>query len=387
MARDPGASLRRWTWAFALLSLWAFVFFVLSLWRDYAREWKGYQKTFLQMELSQAKEERERQIVRARDYELNQIIVAGGRRMDRCTTCHLGIEDPRFNNAPQPFRTHPAIAKHPFDKFGCTVCHQGQDMATTVKAAHGEVGFWEEPMLRGPYLQATCGGCHTGAELKEAPLLARGKQLYQEKGCVACHKVRGAGGSLGPDLSLVGTRRKDPAWHLKHFRDPQAISPGSTMPPFAALPEQDLQALTVFMLSLREAPSALAASTPLVASTTGGATHMSRTAPAPPAATGRATSTAGAPPPPGPGALARLSRAKVLYAEKSCVACHAIGGVGGKVGPDLTAEGGTPGRDLEWHVRHFRNPAAVVPGSIMPPLADLSEDDIKALAAYMLSLK
>ena len=53
----------------------------------------------------------------------------------------------------------------------------------------------------------------------------------------------------------------------------------------------------------------------------------------------------------------------------------------------LTAEGGKPGRDLEWHVRHFRNPAAVVPGSIMPPLADLSEDDVKALAAYMLSLK
>jgi len=63
------------------------------------------------------------------------------------------------------------------------------------------------------------------------------------------------------------------------------------------------------------------------------------------------------------------------------------GGVGGKVGPDLTAEGGKPGRDLKWHIKHFRNPAAVVPGSIMPPLADLSEDDLTALAAYMLSLK
>ena len=114
---------------------------------------------------------------------------------------------------------------------------------------------------------------------------------------------------------------------------------------------------------------------------------MSRTAPAPPAATERATSTTRSPSSPGPASLARLSRAKALYAEKSCVACHAIGGVGGTVGPDLTAEGGKPGRDLEWHVRHFRNPAAVVPGSIMPPLADLSEDDIQALAAYMLSLK
>ncbi len=378
---------RRWLWTFTLLGVLNGILFLVALWRDYDREWKRYQTAFFALEGRKARTAREEEAVKARRHEFIQVAVAGSTRMDRCMMCHLGVEDPRFADAPQPFRTHPAIPGHPFERFGCTVCHQGQDMATTVKAAHGEVRFWEEPMLRGPYLQATCGGCHTGAELKEAPLLARGKQLYQEKGCVACHKVRGAGGSLGPDLSLVGTRRKDPAWHLKHFRDPQAISLGSTMPPFAALPEQDLQALTVFMLSLREAPSALVASTPLVASTTGGATHMSRTAPAPPAATGRATSTTRSSSSPEPASLARLSRAKALYAEKSCVACHAIGGVGGKVGPDLTAVGGTPGRDIEWHVKHFRNPAAVVPGSIMPPLADLTEDDLKALAEYMLSLK
>ncbi len=99
------------------------------------------------------------------------------------------------------------------------------------------------------------------------------------------------------------------------------------------------------------------------------------------------TPTASVPSFAGPASTSDLSRARTLYAEKGCGACHAIGGVGGKVGPDLTAEGAKPDRDLDWHVKHFRNPATVVPGSFMPPLAGLTEDDLKALAAYMLSLK
>lgn len=57
------------------------------------------------------------------------------------------------------------------------------------------------------------------------------------------------------------------------------------------------------------------------------------------------------------------------------------------MGSDLTAEGTKPGRDLEWHATHFRNPSGVVPGSTVPPLADLPDDDVKALAEYMLRLK
>ena len=67
---------------------------------------------------------------------------------------------------------------------------------------------------------------------------------------------------MGPDLTFVGGRRHDPEWHLRHFRDPQATSPGSVMPPFKQLPEAELKALTVYMLSLREMPSALLAGPP-----------------------------------------------------------------------------------------------------------------------------
>ena len=370
---------RRWLWAFTLLGVFNALLFLVALWRDYDREWKRYQTAFFALEGRKARTAREEEAVKGRRHEFIQIPVAGSPRMDRCTMCHLGVEDPRFADAPQPFRTHPDIPKHPFERFGCTLCHGGQDMATTTQEAHGRVPFWEEPLLSAEYRQATCGGCHLGADLPGAPLLSRGRQLYAQRGCVACHRIRGVGGALGPDLTFVGSRKRDPAWHLRHLRKPQATSPGSTMPPFTHLPEEELKALTVYMLSLREMPSALMASAPMPSSpaATGGAKPTSRTA----------SSLGPGQPVVAVGAAPGLSRGKTLYAEKGCGACHTIGGVGGKVGPDLTAQGTKPGRDLVWHVNHFRNPPAVVPGSIMPPLTDLAEDDLKALAEYMLSLR
>lgn len=308
--------------------------------------------------------------------------------MDRCTTCHMGVEDPRFGDAPQPFRTHPAIPKHPFEKIGCSACHGGQPLATTTRDAHGRVPFWEEPLLEQPYREAPCGACHLGADLPGAPILAQGRQLYLQSGRIACHRIRGVGGIVGPDLTFVGGRRHDPEWHLRHLREPQAVSPGSAMPPLTHLPESEIKALTVYLLSLREMPSALlAAPIPAVAAPT------SRGAAAPPAATDRPTGTTRASasragnPALTPDAPARLDRAKALYGRKSCAACHTIGGVGGQVGPDLTAEGTKPDHDVAWHLKHFRNPPAVIPGSIMPPLDDMTEDDLKVLAEYMLSLR
>ncbi len=248
---------RRWLWAFAILGLMNGVLFLTAMWRDYDREWKRYQKGFFALEGRKARTAREEAAVKGRRYELAQIPVAGTNRMDRCITCHMGMEDPRFADAPQPFQTHPEIPRHPFEKFGCTACHGGQPLATTTRAAHGRVAFWEDPLLEREYRQSACGGCHLGADVPGAPALAQGRQLYAQRACPACHRIRGVGGVVGPDLTFVGSRRRDPEWHLRHFRDPQIVSPGSVMPPFKHLPEAELKALTVYMLSLREMPSAL----------------------------------------------------------------------------------------------------------------------------------
>lgn len=83
-----------------------------------------------------------------------------------------------------------------------------------------------------------------------APAVARGRQLFAHYGCATCHRVHGEGGAIGPDLSYVGDRRPDPAWHYRHFRDPQSVAPGSIMPKFP-LTDREIKDLTSYMLSLR----------------------------------------------------------------------------------------------------------------------------------------
>ncbi len=59
---------------------------------------------------------------------------------------------------------------------------------------------------------------------------------------------------MAPELSTVWDTRPDRAWHLKHFRDPQSVAPGSFMPKFP-LTDAQLNDLTSYMLSLTRATS------------------------------------------------------------------------------------------------------------------------------------
>ena len=79
--------------------------------------------------------------------EIHQVLLPGLQRVDRCTTCHLGVEDPTMKNAPEPFRYHAGLGPHIPSKFGCTICHGGQGLATDKENAHGKVAFWQNPLL------------------------------------------------------------------------------------------------------------------------------------------------------------------------------------------------------------------------------------------------
>jgi len=82
------------------------------------------------------------------------------------------------------------------------------------------------------------------------PALARGRALFYQSGCVGCHRIHGEGGAIGPDLSFVGDRRPEREWHLKHFKNPRSVSPGSMMPKLP-LTDPQLNDLTSYMLSLK----------------------------------------------------------------------------------------------------------------------------------------
>ena len=82
--------------------------------------------------------------------------------------------------------------------------------------------------------------------------VAYGRILYRQEGCFMCHQLDGEGGTLGPDLSVQGTRRRSDDWLIGHFKNPPAYTKGSIMPSFKNLTEDQLHALVVFLQSQKE---------------------------------------------------------------------------------------------------------------------------------------
>jgi sulfur oxidation c-type cytochrome SoxX len=75
-----------------------------------------------------------------------------------------------------------------------------------------------------------------------------------------------------------------------------------------------------------------------------------------------------------------------LVKTLGCLGCHTIGSEGGKVGPDLSAEG-SRNRSREWLAEQIRNPKAHNPASVMPSFSQLDESQINALIDYLMGLK
>lgn len=68
--------------------------------------------------------------------------------------------------------------------------------------------------------------------LGNAPDFAvEGALLYQSKNCGGCHLANGVGMKIGPPLNGLAKRRTK-SWVAQHFVKPQALSPGSIMPPY-----------------------------------------------------------------------------------------------------------------------------------------------------------
>ncbi len=236
---------------------------------NYFTEWRSYQRQYRELLLAKAETEAEVKSARGFGIEIRQIVVSDLGAVDRCVTCHLGLDDPRMTDAPQPFRTHsgPALAHHEMERFGCTGCHLGQGRATSAREAHGwdAEAFWEHSVLPDPFHQASCGVCHDPEAIgsRGAPVLAEGFGLFRTEGCLGCHKLGGRGGPLGPALDEIGDRGRHSysfahiegdkqvwSWHVEHLVSPETVIPGSKMPE-VGLDESGVHGLVTYLLSLR----------------------------------------------------------------------------------------------------------------------------------------
>lgn len=81
------------------------------------------------------------------------------------------------------------------------------------------------------------------------PLVIAGRQVYAKAGCAACHSVNGKGGTVGPDLTHIGSRR-DAAWLTRFLSDPQAVRPGILMPK-PDVTDQELRDLVDYLSTLK----------------------------------------------------------------------------------------------------------------------------------------
>lgn len=117
-------------------------------------------------------------------------------------------------------------------RVNCTHCHgPNGDSVAGIDLGHGtfkrastdnelaaimEQGIMNTPMppanLSDPqahqivaYLRSLAAATDTGGNKAD---LAHGKALFSSQGCMNCHRVRGEGSRVGPDLTNVGARRK-----------------------------------------------------------------------------------------------------------------------------------------------------------------------------------
>lgn len=140
---------------------------------------------------------------------------------------------------PHPYASHPrldlylgSLSPHPVDRFGCSICHQGQGSETSFKwATHTPNNLiqerewtrqydwfrnenWTWPMFPKRFVESGCLKCHHDVVDLEpsakypdppAPKLIAGYETIRRYGCFGCHEINGFAGPdkrIGPDLRL-----------------------------------------------------------------------------------------------------------------------------------------------------------------------------------------
>ncbi len=319
--------------------------------------------------------------------QLRQVVNPALGITDRCVSCHVAMAPGEELVTGSPLlRRHEPVVHDPAE-YGCTVCHGGQGLATEKADAHGDVDFWPQPMLPPDMSQAGCGTCHAHLAIPNVEALSESRSVFERSFCLACHRVDGRGGPpqprgpgrragtprepeeerlQGPDLSGAGLEGFDARWYDDHLARRASEAASGTAQPGTAPPGTAASGTTPSWATFRPVTDADRVALRAYLATRVGAPD--------------------------------LVEAKATFLSAGCLGCHLVSGVGGEEGPDLTLVGDkdpgqvdfaqVPGaRSLvSWNLEHFRSPGAVTTGSNMPVLG-LSEDQIRKLTLYVLSLR
>jgi len=163
---------------------------------------------------------------------------------------------------------------------------------------------------------------------------------FRKENCASCHAAGEGGARIGPDLTGTAIR-KSAAWMIQHFKSPQRMMPGTSMPPIQ-LSDAQLNALAAFLLKLNPRNAQALYSAPQYA-----------------------------------------VEGAMVYQHNGCAACHQVNGAGMKIGPSL--DGLAQRRSREWVEGHFADPRKLSPGSVMPPYR-FTPRELERITSYLLAL-
>lgn len=303
-------------------------------------------------------------------------------KVDRCITCHLGIDQKGFEKAPLPFKSHPRLdlflspdSPHPMEEFGCTVCHGGSGQSVSFfTAAHTPqnseqahdwekeyhwkpMKHWSEKMLPLQHSEAACLKCHKGVEnVPEATHLNKGIYLAETFGCFGCHKVAGYENrwKVGPDLTHAQSKL-DQDWIVRWLHNPKEFRPSTKMP-------------RVFHLSNASDPDSRAKNDAAIA---GIASYLIKYSDP----VSLQTAPDGGKPEMG----------EKLIKEIGCLGCHSMGEMAANDhGPELAGLGSKVKAD--WLFTWLKDPKHYSPDTRMPNLR-LTNEDASHITSYLLTLR
>jgi mono/diheme cytochrome c family protein len=284
--------------------------------------------------------------------EIKQIFIPDLDTVDRCQSCHVGIDRAAHVSDKEPFTSHPGkqiyFGNHKIDSFGCTACHKGQGRATSsAEKGHGYEEHWDNPMLKGNNVQASCIVCHENVKnLRGAETLSNGIETMERRGCYGCHKIAGYENvpKIGPVLSGIGTKANY-TWVKNWIMHPKSVFPTARMPRFG-FTEKEAEAIADYLFKLD----------------TGNRVDV-------PAKKVDWT---------------LYDKGKGLWGQSRCSICHPAMGKGGSFkkvyAPDLSRIGSKV--NIEWLKKWLKNPQDYYPKTRMPRFR-FTDDEIAALAEYL----
>jgi mono/diheme cytochrome c family protein len=177
-------------------------------------------------------------------------------------------------------------------------------------------------------------------------------KLMTELACFSCHRFNGRGGDMAPDLTWEGSAVQR-QWLTEFLHNPNTLRPSliRRMPRFN-LSDSDNKELTDYILTVYQSPSIDQELAPSASNAPEIVEH------------GR----------------------QLFYSKYACQSCHIADTKTDKgyIGPTLTQVGSR--LTAAWVYAWLRNPQALRPGTTEPN-ENMSEDDARALTAFLMSLK